>query len=580
MKAHILLAALLAASPAVAHKGKKGAVPVPTPRPVRLVLTLPEAQDVEAAKRVEDTAETAARLLGGELTTSLIKGSAGAPDKRVWTAPRWSEALPEAERNLIVHGLGRLWGEKLVVDPAPKPIEEDAPRGAARPEAREERAAGFAAAGDANAAFASRFAAVSDQGMVFDNGGERLKDAVGAVPTANLPSAPAAPYEPEHPVTADGQMASPAPVVPPAPVQAPAPAVGDGSKTACSPLSGKGSRPNASLDDVIAEEAKCTGVSADVIKALIAAKGGQRRNPLLVTREAADWVGVGGNLGDPRTSVRAGALLVSKLYKFYNGDLNRALAAYEVGIGAVTRSGGIPNNKAVKDLLGKFQLAYRKDGDKPAEPVVPPENPNLRRVEEEVKAVLTGPQLAPRVSFSATAPYRKAILEAARMYGVDPALIEAVILSESEGRPRLTSEAGAQGLMQLMPETARGLGVKDPFNTTQNIKGGTKYLKQLMDRFDGNVILAVAAYNAGPNRDALAAGRVPTIRETVNYVTRVFHRYSQLTGTEMKPVDERMTARGKQWHERESKRLERLWGPTPEEAKVPLPTPRPTPTAR
>ncbi|TPW20842.1 MAG: lytic transglycosylase, partial [Elusimicrobia bacterium] len=382
--------------------------------------------------------------------------------------------------------------------------------------------------------------------------------------------------EPAPPVTADGQPASPAPTVPPAPVQAPAPAVGEGSKAACAPLNGKGSKPGSSLSDVIAEEAKCTGVSADVIKALIAAKGGNKRNPLVVTREAADWVGVGGGLNDPRTSVRAGALLLAKLYKFYDGDLNRALAAYEVGITAVTRSGGIPNNKSVKTLLAEFQRAYRKDGDKPVQPETPPEHPNLRRVEEEVKNVLTGPQLAPRVSFSSTAPWRKMILEASRIYGVDPALIEAVMLSESGGNPKDHSTAGAKGLMQLMPETARYMGVKNIWDPRQNINGGTRYLKEMLDRFNGNAVLAVAAYNAGPNRESLRGRKVPTIVETVYYTTRVMHRYAQLTGTAATDFSDRLTAKGKRLYDRESARLEKLWGPTPEEAAVPLPTPAPT----
>lgn len=573
MTAQILLAALLLASPASAHKAKKGAVPTPTPRPVRLILAVPEPADAEAVKRAEDTAETAARLLGPELTSSLIKGENGAADRRVWTAPRWSEAMPEEERNLVIHGLRSLWGEKLTVDPEPKPLAEGAARPAPRGGAREQRAEGFAAVGDAQTSLAARFGGLTDQGVAFDNAAERVTDAVAAPPTANLPGFQARP-EPQPPVTADGQPAAPG--APPAPKTEPAPAVGEGSKEACSPLKGKGSKPNSSLEDVIAEESKCTGVSSDVIKALIAAKGGNKRNPLAVTGPAADWVGVRGNLSDPRTSVRAGALLLSKLYKFFKGDLNRALAAYEVGTTAVVRSGGIPNNKAVKDLLAEFQRAYRKDGDKPTEPVTPPESPNLRRAEEEVKNVLVGPQLAPRVSFSATAPYRKAILEAARMYGVDPALIEAVILSESNGRPRLVSSAGARGLMQLMPETARYMGVKDSFNPEQNIKGGTRYLKELLTRFNGNAVLAVAAYNAGPNRDSLEAGRIPTITETVYYTTRVFHRYAQLTGTEMTDLSGRLTAKGKRLYERESRRLERLWGPTAEDVKAPAPTPAPT----
>lgn len=576
MKAHLFAAALLLSVPAAAHKAKKGAVPTPEPRPVRIILALPDALTDETADLLEETGKTVERLLGPEARPSSI-GKPGEKDaKRVWTAPRWTEGMGEAERNLVLHGLKRLWGDDLKVDPEPK-LPSDAPQpgkpAAPRPEAREELAASFEASGGRTASLAARFGALSDQGTAFDNAADRVTDAVAAVPAAPGASLPAFPAAPDAP------PAAARPAVP-APEAKPQPEVGEGSKEHCVPLRGRGAKPGSSIEDIVAEEARCSGVSPDVIRALMAAKGGNSRNPLAVTGPAADWVGVKGDLRDPRTSVRAGSLLLAKLYRHFNGDLTRALAAYEVGITAVVRSGGVPNNRAVKDLLAEFQRAYRQGGERPVEPVKPPESPNLRRLDEEVRTVLTGDPLAPRVSFSATAPYRKAIVEAARMYGVDPDLIEAVILSESNGRPRLTSPAGAQGLMQLMPETARGLGVKDPFNTTQNINGGTKYLKQLLDRFNGNAVLAVAAYNAGPNRDSLEAGRVPTIRETVNYVTRVFHRYSQLTGTEMVEFSDRLTATGRRWHARESDRLERMWGATPERVPVPTPRPDPAPTAR
>lgn len=164
-------------------------------------------------------------------------------------------------------------------------------------------------------------------------------------------------------------------------------------------------------------------------------------------------------------------------------------------------------------------------------------------------------------SFPATEPYQETIDEAAKKHDVDPALIEAVILSESNGRPRLRSPAGARGLMQLTPGTARAMGVKDPYNPAQNIDGGTKYLKELITRFHGNTALAVAAYNAGPNRDSLDDGRIPAIRETVYYVARVFYRYSQLTGTAMVELESLLNEKALRWYERETERLERLWGP-------------------
>ena len=117
--------------------------------------------------------------------------------------------------------------------------------------------------------------------------------------------------------------------------------------------------------------------------------------------------------------------------------------------------------------------------------------------------------------------FTPAIGSAARQYGVEPALVRALIHAESGFNARARSSKGAMGLMQLMPGTARDMGVADPALPESNIQGGTKYLAALLLRFRGDVKLALAAYNAGPEAVAKYAG-VPPYAETTVYVERVW----------------------------------------------------------
>ena len=114
--------------------------------------------------------------------------------------------------------------------------------------------------------------------------------------------------------------------------------------------------------------------------------------------------------------------------------------------------------------------------------------------------------------------------EASEKYGVDSKLVKALVQQESGFNPNAKSKVGALGLMQLMPSTAKGLGVKDAMDPKENIEGGVKYLRSMLDRFHGNTILALAAYNAGPNAVSKYDG-VPPYKETQNYVKAILKNY-------------------------------------------------------
>ena len=117
----------------------------------------------------------------------------------------------------------------------------------------------------------------------------------------------------------------------------------------------------------------------------------------------------------------------------------------------------------------------------------------------------------------------RVIHSAAQKYEVDPKLVSAVAEVESGGDQNAVSPAGAVGVMQLMPDTAAGLGI-NPYDMKSNVEGGAKYLREMLDTFDGDVKKAVAAYNAGPNA-VKAYGGVPPYAETQNYVTSVLDIY-------------------------------------------------------
>lgn len=150
--------------------------------------------------------------------------------------------------------------------------------------------------------------------------------------------------------------------------------------------------------------------------------------------------------------------------------------------------------------------------------IVPDEVPHVEPAPAQEDSDPEGDQ-APKALEAAT-PFAEIISAVSQAHGIDPVLVSALIKVESGYRPRARSRKGAMGLMQLMPSTAREYKVRNPFDPKANIEAGIKHLKSLIDRFDGGLELALAAYNAGEGAVKKFNG-IPPYRETRNYVTRI-----------------------------------------------------------
>jgi hypothetical protein len=142
------------------------------------------------------------------------------------------------------------------------------------------------------------------------------------------------------------------------------------------------------------------------------------------------------------------------------------------------------------------------------------------------------PQASSFIPFMNKNQYDTMINHHSQVHGVDPRLVKAVMIAESNGNYLAKSHKGAQGLMQIMPETAQDLRLANPFDPNENIQAGTRYLRSLQEIFRGNLDLVLAAYNAGPKRVMQANMTIPPIEETVNYVKRVKLYYDRLKSSQ------------------------------------------------
>lgn len=175
-------------------------------------------------------------------------------------------------------------------------------------------------------------------------------------------------------------------------------------------------------------------------------------------------------------------------------------------------------------LKNEIKATAPNRGGNAASPVqAPSQNTQRTKGEEKPSSVSSGKADTTPISLPADSAYLPAIEAAAGKYDVDPKLVSAVAEVESGYEQGAVSATGAVGVMQLMPETAESLGV-NPYDATQNIEGGAKYLKQMLDTFGGDVRKAVAAYNAGPEA-VHEYGGVPPYNETQQYVSSVLDLY-------------------------------------------------------
>ena len=216
-------------------------------------------------------------------------------------------------------------------------------------------------------------------------------------------------------------------------------------------------------------------------------------------------------------------------------SLNLALARVNYIEHSFAQLEGIANNSA--SSVNTIESDFKKILDKKLEETDTIEKAESSEEKKEVSAEIKpeikvenkdAVELKSKIDLKAQSANVEELIETfSEKYGVDSDLIKAIIKQESGFNTKATSKKGAMGLMQLMPKTAESLGVVDAYNPSQNIEGGVKYLKGLLDKFDNKHELALAAYNAGPNA-VKKYGGIPPYKETQNYVKAIMGTYNKV----------------------------------------------------
>lgn len=176
----------------------------------------------------------------------------------------------------------------------------------------------------------------------------------------------------------------------------------------------------------------------------------------------------------------------------------------------------------LNELLQKivFKDVYKNETSKESQNNISPDNDPFSAIVQAIKPDTTQTGVPDTVKTRVDS-YRHMIVEKSVKYGIDPKLLYAVVAKESGGNPNAKSGAGAMGLAQLMPATARELGVLNPYDPEQNLEGAAKYLSQLQKLYKGDTSLMLAAYNSGMGNVRKAGYTVPKIKETQQYVATI-----------------------------------------------------------